>query len=287
MHRHTVPEGVAATPLGKYLTRAFPRLPAWLIRETLKKKDVRINGAKSGADASVKSGDELTMYIDEKYFAAPLDILFEDDRLLVVDKPAGIPVDSDRANIGADTMLARIQAHCPSAQLCHRLDTGTGGVLIAAKTPESLNKMLTVFREHKLTKKYRCIVVGKPAAPQAKLTAYLIKDAASARVSIVQSPRNGALPIETHYKLLESKNGLSLLEVTLITGRTHQIRAHLSSISLPLLGDDKYGDRAANRRYKCAQPQLWCSRIDVEGHTFISSFCSRDALAPFAKNSSV
>lgn len=271
MHRHTVPDGVSVTPLQRYLTRAFPSLPAWLIRDTLKKKDVRINGTRSGADALVQAGDELTLYIDEKYFAAPLDILFEDAHLLVVDKPAGIPVDSDRANIGADTMLARIQTHCPSAQLCHRLDTGTGGVLIAAKTEEALREMLTVFKEHTLTKKYRCIVVGKPASPQAKLKDYLVKDAAAARVFVVHSPKNGALPIETHYKLLESKNGLSLLEVTLITGRTHQIRAHLSSIGLPLLGDDKYGDRAANQKYRCRQPQLLCSELQIGEHRFTSA----------------
>ncbi len=271
MHRHTVPNGVSSTPLQKYLTRAFPTLPAWLIRETLKKKDVRVNGTKSGADTSVRSGDELTMYIDDKYFSAPLDIIYEDDRLLVVDKPCGIPVDSDQANIGADTMLSRIQAHCPSAQLCHRLDTGTGGVLIAAKTNDALSEMLTAFKQHELTKKYRCIVVGKPTAPQAKLTAYLLKDAASSRVSIIHVPKSGALPIETHYKLIESKGELSLLEVTLITGRTHQIRAHLSSAALPLLGDDKYGDRAANRRFKRQQPALWCSEITYKDHHFKSA----------------
>ncbi len=271
MHRHTVPDGVSPTPLQKYLTRAFPTLPAWLIRETLKKKDVRINGTKSGTDAAVRSGDELTLYIDDKYFSAPLDIIYEDARLLVVDKPCGIPVDSDRANIGADTMLSRIQAHCPSAQLCHRLDTGTGGVLIAAKTSDALSEMLTAFKQHALSKKYCCIVVGRPETPQAKLTAYLIKDAASSRVSIVHSPKSGALPIETHYKLIESKGELSLLEVTLITGRTHQIRAHLSSINLPLLGDDKYGSRAANRRYKRQQPVLWCSEITYKDHCFISA----------------
>ena len=85
MHRHTVPAGVSPTPINRYLTRAFPRLPGWLIRETLKKKDVRINGVKSGADAQVSAGDELTLYMDDRYFAAPLTIIFEDDRLLVVE----------------------------------------------------------------------------------------------------------------------------------------------------------------------------------------------------------
>ena len=270
MHRHTVSDGVSPTPLNRYLTRAFPSLPGWLIRETLKKKDVRINGIKSGADALVQSGDELTLYVDDKYFAAPLTVIYEDDGLLVVEKPAGIPVDSDRANIGADTMLSRIQAHCPSAQLCHRLDTGTGGVLICAKTESSLAELTSAFKHHTLTKKYRCLVAGRPEQSEAKLKDYLIKDAGASRVRIVHIPANGALPVETHYKLLGSKNGVSLLEVTLITGRTHQIRAHLSSVSLPLLGDDKYGDRAANRRFNKNQPALWCSEIVWKDHVFKS-----------------
>ncbi len=270
MHRHTIPNGVEPTPLNRYLTRAFPRLPGWLIRETLKKKDVRINGAKSGADALVAAGDELTLYIDDRYFAASLTVLYEDDRLLVVEKPVGIPVTADRSNIGSDTMLSRIQAHCKTAQLCHRLDTGTGGVLISAKTEDALNEMTDAFRHHALTKKYQCLVIGKPAAAEAKLMDYLIKDADSAHVRITKSPVPGALPVETHYRTLGTKNGISLMEVTLITGRTHQIRAHLSFIGLPLLGDDKYGDRAANRRLNRSQPALWCSEIQWMEHTFRS-----------------
>ena len=270
MRRHIVPEGVAPMPLSRYLSRACPTLPGWLIRDTLKKKDVRINGVKSGPDAIVSSGCELTLYMDDRYFEAPLTILYEDNGLLVVEKPAGIPVDADRSNVGADTMLSRIQARCPEAQLCHRLDTGTGGVLICAKTQKMLEEMLDVFKRHDLTKKYYCLVVGRPSAPEARLTGHLVKDAVASRVRIVPSACSGSLPVETHYRLVSSKDGLSLLEVTLVTGRTHQIRAHLSSVSLPLLGDDKYGDRAANRRFKRSQPALWCTEIRVKGHVFSS-----------------
>ncbi len=270
MHQHTVPVGVNATPISKYLTRAFPALPGWLIRDVLKKKDVRINGKKSGADASVSAGDELTLYIDDKYFAAPLQIIFEDDRLLVVEKPAGIPVDADQTNIGTDTMLNRIQSRCPDAKLCHRLDTGTGGVLIAAKTEEALSEMIEAFRGHQLIKRYQCLVVGKPDQSEAKLKDYLIKDAASSKVRILHTPQPGALTVETHYKTLKTNNGVSLLEVRLITGRTHQIRAHLSFIGLPLVGDDKYGDRTANRRLNRTQPALWCAEIRWKDYVFTS-----------------
>lgn len=271
MYRHIVPEGVQNTPLNRYLTRAFPCLPGWLIRETLKKKDVRIDGIRSGADASVCAGNVLTLYLDARYFAHSLTVIYEDDSLLVVEKPTGIPSDSDQNNIGADTMSLRIRSYCPEARLCHRLDTGTGGVLIAAKTERAQSEMSRAFRQHLLSKKYLCLVVGTPRNKEEKLTAYLLKNAASSRVRIIHAPQAGALPIETHYKWLDEKNGLSLLEVTLITGRTHQIRAHLSSIGLPLIGDDKYGDRAANQRFGRTQPALWCSEIRWKNHVFQST----------------
>lgn len=271
MHRHTVPAGVSPMPVNRYLARAFPSLPGWLIRDTLKKKDVRINGVKSGADSSVRAGDELTLYIDNKYFSAPLRIIFEDDRLLVVEKPAGVPVDSDQSNVGSDTMISRIRSYCPAAQLCHRLDTGTGGVLISAKTDAALDEMMEAFRGHELIKKYHCMVSGRPERPEAKLRDYLLKDAGASKVRIVHSQQPGALTVETHYRLLGAKESVSLLEVTLITGRTHQIRAHLSSVGLPLIGDDKYGSREVNRRMNRSQPMLWCTEIRWKDFVFKSS----------------
>ena len=270
MHRHIVPQGVSETPLRQYLARAFPALPGWLARETLKRKDVRVNGARSGADALVRSGDELAIYLDERYFASPVDVIYEDESLFVVDKPAGIPVDSDGGGIGADTMLSRIRAVHPDARLCHRLDTYTGGVLIAAKNEEAERRALAAFRAHELTKLYHCVVSGNPSGEAARLNAFLQKDARAARVRIVGHPAPNALPIETRYRVLSRRGELTRLEVNLITGRTHQIRAHLSYAGLPVLGDDKYGDREANRRFRVFRPLLWCAKIDFDGYSFES-----------------
>lgn len=270
MRRHTVPEGVLNVPLKNYLSRAFPAWPGWLLRETLKKKDVRINDRRSGAEAIVSAGDVLSIYVDDRYFDAPLDVIYEDDNWLIADKPAGVPVLSDGRGIGGDTMQTRIQAHCPQARLCHRLDTGTGGVLVSAKNDRAEQAALEAFAGHDMLKMYRCIAVGHPSQKEACLRDYLIKDAASSSVRIVRTSQPGALPVETRYRLIEERQGLSLLEVRLMTGRTHQIRAHLSHIGLPLLGDDKYGDRAANRQWHVVQPQLWCVKIGLLGHTFES-----------------
>ena len=277
MHRHVVPAGVPATPLKQYLSRAFPALPGWLVRETLKRKDVRVNGVRSGADAFVRSGDELFIYADERYFALPVRVIYEDEELFVVEKPAGIPVDSDQSGIGADTMLGRIRSIHPSARLCHRLDTYTGGILIAAKDKKSEKRMEDAFRAHEPQKYYQCVVSGNPPSDSACLSAWLQKDAGAARVRVIDHPAPKALPIETRYRVLSRRGELTKLEVHLITGRTHQIRAHLSHVNLPVLGDDKYGNREVNRRLKISHPLLWCVRIDFDGH----SFESQPQFAPF------
>ncbi len=270
MRIHDVPPGVTPTPIAQYLARAFPAMPKWLVRETLKKKDVRVNGVKTSADAVVRGGDQLAIYVEDRFLTALPDVIYEDEALIVVDKPAGLPVDSDGQGLGADTMLTRLRAVCPDARLCHRLDTYTGGVLIAAKNADAEAKMRAVFEAHALTKLYQCVVVGDPPSDSARLTAWLEKDAAASRVRIIDHPAQHALSIETRYRVLVRANGLARLEVNLITGRTHQIRAHLSHVGLPLLGDDKYGERAANRRWKATQPALWCTRVSVEDHTFES-----------------
>ena len=270
MHTHIVPAGISPTPLRQYLSRAFPAMPGWLLRETLKRKDVRVNGVRSSGDVLVRGGDTLILYVEARYLTALPEVIYEDDALLVAEKPAGIPVDSDGQGIGADTMLARLRAVCPDARLCHRLDTGTGGVLIAAKNEAAEAYIRAVFEAHALTKLYQCVVVGNPPRDEARLTAWLEKDADASRVRVIDHPAPHALPIETRYRVLAQANDLARLEVNLITGRTHQIRAHLSHVGLPLLGDDKYGDRAANRRYRAAQPVLWCTQVAFDGHVFES-----------------
>ena len=111
MRQHIVPQSVPETSLRAYLTRAFPTWPAWLIRETLKKKDVRVNGAKSGAEAVVRAGDVLSIYVDDKYFEAPLQVIFEDDDWLVVDKPAGVAAHPSMGWDGPDVLGALKAMH--------------------------------------------------------------------------------------------------------------------------------------------------------------------------------
>lgn len=269
MREHLVEDGVRDTPVFAYLRRAFPLLPAFALREALKKRDVRVNGARSGAEATVRGGDRLRLYIDEKFFSGSLRVLFQDAGLLVVEKPQGLPVDADEAGIGADTLLSRARTAHPSARLCHRLDSGVGGVVLLSLDPETHEAILRAFREETLEKRYALCAVGNVEKQEGRLVHYIRKDAAMSLVQTFDSPVPGAKRAELLYRRLgafESKGvPLSVLEVELHTGRTHQIRAQMAHIGRPIAGDDKYGDRAVNAALHARMPSLWCVRMALFG----------------------
>lgn len=253
------------TGLSAYLKRAYPALPGWALRTALQNRDVRVNGERVGAEAAVRGGDEIALYLPDKFASGALRVLLDEGGLIAVEKPAGLPVDRDEQGVGEDTALKRLQAIRPGARLIHRLDAGTGGVLLAAATDEAYGRATDAFRERRVTKLYRCVAAGTPAPPEGRLTAYLEKRAAQSKVFVHDAPRPGALPIETGYRLLRAARGLSYLEIALFTGRTHQIRAHLAHAGHPLVGDDKYGDRDLNRALGVREPMLWCWRMELFG----------------------
>lgn len=133
--------------------------------------------------------------------------------------------------------------------LCNRIDRNTGGIVIAAKTAEALRVMNDKIKHHELKKKYLCIVHGTPKPPKGLIENYLRRDEKRKQVELFERPAPGAKIAKTIYRTLTSRNGLSLVECALLTGRTHQIRAHMASIGCPLLGDGKYGRNEHNKRY--------------------------------------
>lgn len=267
MRVHKAPEGLEATPLPRYLRRAYPMLPEQMLRRALKQRDVRINGSRAGEGGVVRGGDELKIYIDDKYLFQGVRAVYEDERLLAVVKPVGLPVDVDAQMVGEDTLIRRIRTQWPGEtfepRLCHRLDAGTGGLVLAARDQEMYEAMLALFREHRIEKIYQCLVRGCPKPPEAERKAYCIKDSRAARVKVVDGPQPGALTMVTRYRLMERMGPVSRMEVQLVTGRTHQIRAHMAHIGYPLLGDDKYGDRAFNQQMRAKSPYLWCARMTL------------------------
>lgn len=237
--------------------------PDHILRGALKRRDVRINGARASSDAPVAPGDRLSVYVDERFLTAPVRVLYRDQRILALEKPQGLPVDADADGIGEDTLLIRARALFPAARLCHRLDAGTGGVVLAALTDEAHARLLGDFKNRRIHKLYQCLIGGHPENRQAELIHHLAKSGAQAKVRTVKPGSPGAMRAALTYRILERRGALSLAEIDLGTGRTHQIRVQMAAAGLPVLGDDKYGDRALNRRYGVYTPALWCTQLTL------------------------
>ena len=201
------------------------------------------------------------------------EIAYEDESLLIVVKPQGIAVQETEAVGDADGdapfdtqvrawfQLAHPGADAAYPALCHRLDRNTGGLLMFAKNARALRDAETALREHRIRKLYRCFVAGIPSPASAELHAWLEKDAAAGRVYIHEAARRGAQPICTRYRVLAGREDVALLEVEIVTGRTHQIRAQLARIGHPILGDSRYGSNAVNRRFRLTRQALWACRL--------------------------
>ena len=262
MIRHRVPDGAIDMPLEKYLRRAWPMWPERVTRSIVKARDVKRDGRRLGAQDTVRSGDELTIYVPDLWRPKPPEIVYEDGRLLAVVKPQGLPVDVDRDAIGADTLLERIRLVHPAARLCHRLDAQAGGLVLAATDDGVYEGMLEIFRAHALEKRYLALAKGGFSKPSETLRAYLQKDASRALVHVRHRPGAGAKAIETRYKVIDERIDVARVELEPITGRTHQLRAHMADIGHPLVGDDLYGDRELNRALG-GSLRLWCLSLTI------------------------
>lgn len=278
---HAVPAGVPPMALEKYLRRAWPLVPGRVFREALKKRDVRVNGVRSGGDAIVRGGDALAIYLADEWLSPEPEVIFSDDRLIVAVKPQGLPVDVDQDGVGADTLLTRLQRRWPGARLCHRLDAATGGIVLAAADEAVWQQAFEAFRNHGVQKQYHALAFGRFERPEGTLKAWLLKDARRATVRVLHRAAAGARPITTNYRVGEAA-APGLYHVTLepVTGRTHQLRAHMADFGHPLLGDDRYGDRAANRRFSIGKLCLWHERLTVPADSPLIDYRGRAFESP-------
>lgn len=253
--------------LDKYLMEQFPALGLGRLNKALRENKIKLNGKKQPLATRVQNGDVIRVYLLDDQLGltsqegpeflqarAPAEFIYENDDLIVANKPAGIPVDGDESDTLLNRVLRRLYeekrwdaAHEP--RLCHRLDTGTSGLVILAKTPAALAQMTELIRTRAVQKEYLCVTVGAPARPQAELRGFLVKNAKRGTVRVTAAAQRGAKEIITRYETLCKSGALALLRVQLVTGRTHQIRAHLASIGCPVLGDSKYGSTQANRAW--------------------------------------
>lgn len=261
VYEATVPDMAEGMALARYIQQAMPLLPARAVREAFDRRDVKLDGKRVQKETSVCSGMNVQLYTP---FQVQIPVVYEDEKILLLNKPAGVNCDEDAW--GGMTVLSLARKHAKGEylpRLCHRLDNPTCGLLLLCKDEESEDILFRVFKEHRLTKIYQCLVRGEMRPSSGTKTAFLVKDAEKSKVRVVTHETPGAVPIATQYETLGFDGTLSLLRVTLLTGRTHQIRAHMSFLSHPLLGDDKYGDRELNRRMKAAGLKLCATELTL------------------------
>ena len=256
----------AGQRLDKFLTKAVKGLPAALMYKFIRTKKIKVNRKRAEQKDILQEGDEIQLFIKDEFFDSPekdtgalssitpkLDIVYEDENIMLLNKRPGVLVHEDTE--GADnTLIMHVKAYLcqkgeydPDAEqsfspaLCNRIDRNTGGIVIAAKNAEALRVMNEKIKKNEISKFYLCAVRGVPSPKAAELRGYLKKNSADNLVTVRERYFEGAKEIITRYKVLTSKNGNSLLEVELVTGRTHQIRAHMAFVGHSLLGDGKYG----------------------------------------------
>lgn len=259
-----VREGEKDARLSAYVEKSLPLMPPRVVREAFLKRDVKVDGVRAKADDRVIPGSLVQVFTP---FKAEVPVLYEDDHVLIINKPAGLCVEDEYCGMDVLKMMARHARGAYSPRLCHRLDTQTSGILALAKDNESEQAMLVAFHDRTLKKEYECLVRGEMRPPVNTCHAYLVKNAQAGKVRIVSHETPGSKPIATAYEVIGREGELSRLRVDLLTGRTHQIRAHMAYLAHPLLGDDLYGDRQLNRRLKTTQLKLCAVRLTLQGLT--------------------
>ncbi len=242
--------------LNTILQNEFPELSFHTICKTLRKKDFKVNGKRISQDVILHTNDILDIYIvdDLLYPKKDIAIVYEDEFILIVNKPCNIEVLGENSL----TSLLSKKRNFP-VYPCHRLDRNTTGLVLFAKTKEVQTILFDKFKNSEIQKHYACHVYGIPNIKKQTLTSYLFKDAKKSMVYVSNTPKTGYRKIITSYEVLkEFDNNTCILDVTLHTGRTHQIRAHLAHIGYPIIGDGKYGKNEINKQFQ-AKTQKLCS----------------------------
>lgn len=298
----TITRNDAGQRLDKFLAKLMPACPKGMLYKLIRKKDIRLNGKRCKGDEFLCEGDSVRIFAKEEFFARPskqetfrhaagnVTVVYEDADILIAYKPSGMYAHGGEG--GAVSLLDEIckylcdkGEYCPDAEhtfapaLCNRIDRNTEGLVIAAKNAAALRCMNSAIRDRHVHKQYLAIV----AAPLPKQTdtcaAYLRKDEQRRQVTVRDdAPDRTWKRIATRYEVLARKGQMQLAKITLLTGRTHQIRAHLAHLGSPLLGDPKYGTSQSREENQCLC--AWSLRFEGFRNTPLAAIEGLEVCAP-------
>lgn len=275
----------AGQRLDKFIAKSVPLLPQTLLYKYVRIKRIKVNGKRGENSTRLNVGDVVDMYINDEFFekspekydflksSKNINIIYEDENIILCDKKVGLLCHPDDHEY-VDTLINRIKRYLyekgeynPAKEssftpaLVNRIDRNTGGIVITAKNAESLRILNQKMKDRELHKFYLCIVHGVLEQKSDTLSGYLVKDESKNKVSVSNKKTENSKEIRTKYNVLDTDGNLSLVEVELLTGRTHQIRAHFASIGHPLLGDGKYGTNAQNKKYGYKKQFLYSYKL--------------------------
>ena len=257
--------------LNRFLEKVVPGLYPSMMYKYLRNKSIKVNGKRTSADTRLKKGDEVTLYISDDFFekkndksnfmqsSTDISVIYEDKNIAIMNKPVGLVAHSDFSN-DTDTLVNRFLHHLvikkeynPSTissftpALCNRLDRDTSGLIIGAKKPSSLKEMNLMIKQYDVKKYYLTVTTSK--SPKDGTYVAYHQNAENNQVKVSFNSTEKTKEIITNIRTIYENNGLYVVEVELVTGRKHQIRAHLALLGCPILGDPIYGDKEKNRAY--------------------------------------
>ena len=271
--------------LDRFMLKVCPALPEALLNKYIRLKRIKVNGGRAKNDTRLNTGDTVEAYINDEFFIEQkpkydflgasnnVNIVYEDENIIIADKPQGLLSHPD-GNEFSDTLIGRIQKYLYNKgeynpeksgtfapALANRIDRNTAGLVLAAKNAEALRILCDKIKSREIDKRYLAVIHGVPKRKTATLEGFLEKNEAKNKVYLSNKKTDSNLTVKTRYRVLASKGGLTLIEVELLTGRTHQIRAHMASIGHPLLGDGKYGKLAADKKLGFNKQALYSYKL--------------------------